>query len=120
MATRWRWPPASLSGRDWTKRSRPTLGQSPEGAFARLQPERTGDLQRQHHVLQCGEYRHQVEALEHETDAPAAKVGQGVVVERPARLPVEPDIASGGGVDQANRAADKLMLRPVMLQKSCR
>ncbi len=61
------------------------------------------DLHGQHDVLQSREHGHQVEALEHEADALAAKGGEGVVVQGPAVLVVEPHSAVVRGVDEAHQ-----------------
>jgi hypothetical protein len=59
---------------------------------------RTRQLERQHHVLERIQRRHQVKRLEHETDARGADRGASVFVQVCQLRPVEPDASSGRNV----------------------
>ena len=72
MATRWRWPPDSWSGR-WSARSaRPKPSSARRTRCVALARRQAGQHHRQRDVLGGRQPRHQVEALEHEADALAA------------------------------------------------
>ena len=68
IATRWRSPPESCSGR-WSARPRsPTASSPPCHALAPLRTRHAGEDHRQLDVLGGGEPRHEVERLEDEAD----------------------------------------------------
>ena len=68
---------------------------------------RAGELQREHHVLERGQRREQLERLEDETEQALPHRGARVLVEAGQRVAVEPDVAarSGGRAPRAGRAA---------------
>ena len=71
-------------------------GEALERGGARVVPAR--ELERQHHVLQGGEARNELEGLEHEAHQPAPQAGAPVLVQGGQVGAVEPDTPRGGEV----------------------
>ena len=111
IATRWRWPPESSSGRWWARSARP------KPASASLDPRRAlrrrdaGQHHRQRDVLGRRQPRHQVEALEDEADALAAHARLLGGRQRRDVAPFEQVGAGVGRVEQAEHVEQRRLAR---------
>ena len=103
MATRWRSPPESSSGR-WSSRDPScTRFSSSRARSSIFLPRPAAQVQRQADVLEARQGRQQVEELEDESDLVAPDPGQ-VVVDNPAtRLAVDADLAGGRVIEAADQ-----------------
>ena len=61
------------------------------GTRARARVGTACELERQHHVLEGGQRRHEVEGLEHEPDVAGARLGAAVLVQRGQLDALDPD-----------------------------
>src|SRR5687768_1537299 len=72
---------------------------------------RSGDEQRQHHVLERAELAQQVVKLEYEAELPVPDLGEALLALLGEDLPVEPDFARCGLVERAQQVEQRALPR---------